>query len=106
MTYNVVSTAEFDAALNEALAYRIDTRGKRSARRLLEDVEGQSNLLSTTPRMGALVNQSEENPAPDSLRWIRMDSYMAVYRVHDEKCLVALEKLFYATTNWRRRVCG
>ena len=106
MPYEVVSTAEFDAGLDLAVAHRIDVQGKRSARRLLEEVDKASELLSTTPRMGSLVNQREDDPRPDALRWVRADSYIIVYRPHEDDCVISLNKLFFASSNWRTRVSG
>ena len=39
-----------------------------------------------------------------SLRWVRVDSYIAVYRFHEDRRQVVLLKLLSATSNWRRRI--
>lgn len=104
MGYKVVMTDEFGSALDMAVAHRMDTRGLRSARRLLDEVDRVSALLETMPRMGSLVDQETESPSPNALRWVRMDGYIAACRVYDERETVTLDKLFYATSNWRKRV--
>ena len=102
MVYEVVATAEFDALLDEAVAFRVDNYGLRSARRLLDSIDKLGDLLAGNPNMGRLV--IDEADTADSLRWVRTDSYIAIYRVHEERRQVALVKLLSATSNWRRRV--
>ena len=104
MAYEVVATPEFEGLLERAVSFRIDSYGLRSARRLLDAVDASAELLAKSPRMGSLVDRDEEAPAPDALRWTRVDSYIAVYRVHDEDATIALLFLFHATSNWRSRV--
>ena len=102
MAFEVVATAEFDALLDEAVAFRVDNYGLRSARRLLDAVDKLSVFLADNPHMGRLVDDAADGAEP--LRWMRADSYIAVYRVHEDRNQVALLKLFFATSNWRRRV--
>lgn len=106
MGYEVVTTAEFEACLNEAVSFRIENYGMRSARRLLDAVDSSTELLSTMPAMGHYVDRDSNALAPDALRWIRIDNYFAVYRVITREEVVVLLKLFFATSNWRRRVLG
>ena len=102
MAYEVVATAEFDALLDEAVAFRVDNYGLRSARRLLDAIDKLGDYLADSPFMGRLVD--DDAHGSESLRWIRADSYIAVYRVHEDRGQVALLKLLSATSNWRRRV--
>lgn len=102
MAYEVVATAEFDALLDEAVAFRVDNYGRRSARRLLDSIDKLGNHLASKPFMGRLVDDDADGA--ESLRWVRADSYIAIYRVHEEHGEIALIKLLSATSNWRRRV--
>lgn len=104
MAYDVVATPEFDERLGQAISYRIDNYGKKSARRLTEQLESVASLLAATPRMGSLVEQEDDETRPDALRWVRIGPYLAVYRVHDDSQTVALLMLFSASSNWRKRV--
>ncbi len=104
MDFEVVATAEFEALLGEAASFRADNYGLRSVRKLLDAVDKTSELLSANPYIGGLVEKDVDKPSPDALRWIKVDSYIAIDRVHDEARVVALLKLFYANSNWRRRV--
>ena len=102
MAYEVVATAEFDALLDEAVGFRIDNYGLRSARRLLDAIDKLGDYLSDNPSMGRLVVDDADDAA--SLRWVRVDSYIAVYRFHEDRRQVVLLKLLSATSNWRRRI--
>ena len=102
MAYEVVATAEFDALLDEAVGFRIDNYGLRSARRLLDAIDKLGDYLSDNPSMGRLVVDECDDLEP--LRWVRADSYIAIYRVHEDRRQVALLKLLSATSNWRRRI--
>ena len=102
MAYEVVASAEFDALLDEAVAFRVDNYGHRSAKRLLDAIDKLGDNLAVSPFMGRLVD--DDSDTAESLRWIRVDSYIAVYRVRKERGQVALLKLLFATSNWRRRI--
>ena len=102
MAYKVVATAEFDALLDEAVAFRIDNYGLRSARRLLDAIDKLGDYLSDNPSMGRLVVDDADDAEP--LRWVRTDSYIAIYRFHEDRGQVVLLKLLSATSNWRRRI--
>ena len=102
MAYEVVATAEFDALLDEAVAFRIDNYGLRSARRLLDAIDKLGDNLAGNPFIGRLVVDDVDDA--DALRWVRADSYIAIYRVHEDCGQVVLLKLLSATSNWRRRI--
>lgn len=104
MAYEVVATAEFDAQLDEAVTFRIDNYGMRSARRLLDGIDHVAGLLSGTPGMGSILERDDAAGVDEGLRWTKADSYIVVYRVHRRARQVALLKLFAASSNWRRRV--
>ncbi len=102
MTFEVVASAEFNALLDEAVAFRIDNYGLRSARKLLNAVDNLSDHLADNPHMGRVVEDDADDATP--LGWVRVDSTIAAYPVHENHEQVALLKLFSATSNWRRRV--
>lgn len=102
MAYEVVATAEFDTLLDEAVAFRVDNYGLRSARKLLDAIDKLNSHLIDNPFMGRVVDDNADGV--ESLRWVRADSYIAVYRVHKDRKQVALLKLLSATSNWRRRI--
>ena len=102
MAYEVVASDEFNALLDEAVAFRVDNYGLRSARRLLNAVDNLSDHLADNPHMGRVVGDDADDATP--LRWVRVDTYIAVYRVHENHEQIVLLKLFSATSNWRRRV--
>ena len=104
MIFSVVTTPEFDTRLEEAVKHRIELHGLRSARMLLDDFEASSERLAMTPRMGAKIESTEKRAEKDALRWIRIASYIATYRIHSDKKQVVLLGLFYATSNWKRRI--
>ena len=104
MAYSVIATAEFDALLSEAVAFRIENYGLRSAKRLLDDVDGVCELLGNNPLVGRVVNDKDDRHSASALRWIRMGTYIAIYRVHESGQEIALLKLLSASSNWRRRV--
>ncbi len=104
MVYEIRSTAEFGACLDEAVAFRVNNYGLRSARRLLDAVDEAGELLADTPFVGALVDSEFVATSTNLLRRIRIDSYIAVYRVCDELRAVNLLKLFYGSFNWRKWV--
>lgn len=107
MAYKVRITTEFEALLDEAVSFRVDNYGLRSARRLLDSVDEACELLASMPHMGSLLEQpTSSSSRKGTLRWVKVDSYIAVYRVHDERQEVALLKLFRAASNWRKRVCS
>ena len=87
MAYEVVATAEFDALLDEAVGFRIDNYGLRSASRLLDAIDklgdyfGSSEAYSLPKAWrqgpdwtavasvadGSGIHQSTECPSPRSL---------------------------------------
>ena len=104
MGCEVIVTAEFSSHVDTAVTYRADNYGLRSARRLLDSIQRTCALLSSSPAMGSLVDRDSDPSADGELRWVRMDTYIAVYRSYEERGEVVLLKLFYGTSNWRRRV--
>lgn len=104
MAYSVVAAAEFDTHLNEAVAFRVDNHGLRSAKKLLDDFDATCELLGSNPLMGRVVNDEDGPRSVSALRWIRLGAYIAIYRVNEERQEIVLLKLFSATSNWRRRI--
>ena len=106
MGCEVQVSEEFAGRLDEAVAHRVDNYGPRSARKLIDSVDAIRNLLVESPLMGALVDSDAQTTDTRPLRWVRVDSYIAIYRADPETQTVVLLTLFHATSNWRRRVLG
>lgn len=106
MVFEVRASEEFAARLNEAVAYRADIYGLRSARKLIDSVDAMRELLGGSPHMGALVEADAQTVDDHPLRWVRVDSYIAVYRADPGARSVVLLTLFHANSNWRKRILG
>ena len=106
MGCEVQVSEEFAARLDEAVAYRVNNYGLRSARKLIDSVDAIRNLLVGSPLMGALVDSDAQTTDTRPLRWVRVDSYIAIYRADPDTQTAVLLTLFNATSNWRRRVLG
>ncbi len=106
MGCEVQVSEEFAGRLDEAVAYRVNNYGLRSARKLIDSVDAIRNLLVGSLLMGALVDSDAQTTDTRPLRWVRVDSYIAIYRADPDAKTVVLLTLFYATSNWRRRVLG
>lgn len=100
MGYSVVATPSFDARLDEAIRYRIENVGARSARALLDTYGNVCKDLSAMPRMGRPANSPNTEDARD-LRWVLVDSYVAVYRVDEPAQAVILVDLFFGGSDWQ-----
>ena len=64
MAYEVVASDEFNALLDEAVAFRVDNYGLRSARRLLNAVDNLSDHLADNPHMGRVVDDDADDATP------------------------------------------
>ena len=73
--------------------------GERSARRFLDEYDKFCNLVSVFPGYGSPVGDT-------SLRWRRVGVFVAVYSEDDEAGEVVLLRLYYLSSNWRRRALG
>lgn len=104
MDYEVRATPEFDEQLSAAVSYRMENCGRRSSRKLLDELERKVELLSANPSLGTLVDNETESQPSEALRWIRVDAYILAYRPHEDVGVIVLTKLFYATSNWRRHI--
>ena len=104
MAYSVVESPSFHARLAEAFRFRIEYYGRKSARKLMNAKDQVVSRLSAMPLSGTLVNQESDGDAQRSLRWMRIDSYIAVYHVDEGRQIVVFVDLFSAGSNWRERV--
>ena len=101
MAYRIAESNSFAARLEEAFRYRIENVGRASARRLANRYEKVCQRLKTMPLSYPLV---DTNGADDTLRWVKIDAFIVVYRVDNAHGVVNLLDLFYASSNWRERV--
>jgi len=101
MACKVVTSAGFDERFEFAVEYRLEYVGRRSAQKLVKALEEATSLLEQTPLVGALVDRDSDEPQPEDLRWVVVDSYIAVYRHHADDGMVMLEDIFYSSEDWR-----
>lgn len=104
MAFRVVESPSYHARLSEAVAYRVENYGRTNARKLLNAHRRAVESLEGMPFMGSVVSLTDESPSKDTLRWIRINSYIAVYRVFHDEQRVLLVDLFHTSSNWRERV--
>ena len=106
MAYKVVTAPGYDARFELALEYRLTYFGRASAARLLDAQDAVAELLSAAPFMGMLVEQNQDAPTDDALRWVRVGKtkYITVYRPHRDDETVVLSDLFYESENWREKL--
>lgn len=103
MGYSVAATPSFDARLDGAIRYRIENVGTRSARALLDAYDNVCKDLSAMPRMGKPANSPNTEDTRD-LRWVLVDSYVAVYRVDEPAQAVILVDPFFGGSDWQKRL--
>lgn len=106
MGYRVVTAPPYDERFETAIQFRIDYFGARSASKLIDEQERIQGLLSDNSLMGTLVDKNDDGTSPDALRWVLVEKYACVYRVHLGDESVVLEDLFYSTEDWRDRMSG
>ncbi len=106
MAYKVVTVPGYDARFELALEHRVTYFGRASAARLLDAQDAMIVLLSTAPFMGTLVEQDQDMPANDALRWVRVGKtkYIAVHRPHRDDKTVVLSDLFYESEDWHENL--
>lgn len=104
MGCSVVTTAAFEARLDEALQYRSRFFGRRSARKVADRLETVVRSLATMPYMGAALEAHDSRG--NQLRWVPVEQYIAVYVVHEDDGKVLLVDLFHAGQDWRATLEG
>ena len=101
MGFSVRTAASYDARFELALTYRLEFAGRASACRLLEEQEKAERVLESFPYLGTPVQRDLEDAAGDVPRWVKVDSYIAVYETIPEEEALVFEDLFYPGEDWR-----
>lgn len=94
----VVASREFEADLNNAVAYHVKNVGLASASRILDNYDATVARLQSMPCYGARVGSQ--------YRWCYVGAYIAVYRVDKDAHIVVLHRLYYMTSNWKENILG
>lgn len=102
MAYDVLTTPTFEGRLNQAVAWRVENVGTRSAARLLDDIDRVMERLAAFPASGADARTRTPEGLP--LRWAMAGSYVVAYVIHEEERAVQLVDLFHDGEDWRRRL--
>lgn len=97
--FEVVASAAFADDLEDATSYYLEQSGPNSAARFLRAYDSFVDLLGTLPRHGSKVGES-------GLRWRKLGIFVAIYAIDDASHTVTLLRLYYLTSDWRRRVLG
>lgn len=100
MAYSISTAAFYDARFEEAVLWRIENAGRVSARCLVEAQEHVESLVSDNPNMGAQLDKNGE-VGNKGLRWVLVDTLVAVYEVFPESESLVFEELFHPRENWR-----
>jgi plasmid stabilization system protein ParE len=98
-SYEVVVTPSFEKDLDAAVRYYLEQSGPISAGRLMDEFDSFRRLVAALPGHGSRVGDS-------GLRWRRLGVFVAVYGVDDDERVVTLLRLYYVSSDWRRRVLG
>ena len=101
MAFSVRTAASYDARFELALKYRLEFAGRTSARRLLAAQEKAERMLESFPYLGSPVQRDLEDAAGDVPRWVKVDSYIAVYETFPAEEVLVFEDLFYPGEDWR-----
>ena len=95
--YKVCATASFEEDL--AIAYRYYQRqaGFQSALRFLGEYDLTVSRLQATPTAAVKISNTK-------LYWCPIGSFTAVFSIDGRRKKVILERLFYMSSNWKRRI--
>ena len=102
MACRVITTEEYESRLETAAVFRLENYGRASALALLDREEDVEALLASMPFVGSTIERFSDEIPDGALRWIKVESYVAVYRYSKLHSLVTLEGLFYGSSDWRR----
>lgn len=97
--YEVMASEAFVDDLEDATSYYLEQSGPHSASRFLRAYDSFVDLLGTLPRHGSKVGES-------GLWWRKVGAFIAIYAIDDATRSVTLLRLYYLTSDWRRRVLG
>ena len=94
--FAVVASALFQDDLDAAVRYRKQIAGKPAALRLLDSYEEVVEGLESFPSYGPRLCEN--------LRWCEIDGFVVIYEVDMDVYRVILHRLYYMTSDWKRRI--
>lgn len=97
MTFEVKATAHFEEDLTSAYRYYQRQAGPNSAAKFLDEYDLTVSRLQTMPTAAVKIGDTE-------LHWCPIGSFTAVFSIDSKKKIVVLKRLFYMTSNWKRRI--
>ena len=95
--FDVKATAHFEEDLALAWRYYRDMAGDKSAGKFLDEYDLTVARLSTMPTAAVKIGDT-------GLLWCPIGSFVAVFSVDVANRMVVLNRLFYMTSDWKRRI--
>ncbi|MDO4890967.1 MAG: type II toxin-antitoxin system RelE/ParE family toxin [Coriobacteriaceae bacterium] len=95
--YVVRATAHFEEDLVSAYRYYQRQAGANSASRFLDEYDLTVSRLQSMPTAAVKIGDT-------GLHWCPIGSYTAVFSVDAEQKVVVLNRLFYMSSDWKRRI--
>lgn len=96
-TFKVKATAHFEEDLTSAYRYYQRQAGPISATRFLDEYDLTVSRLQAMPTAAVKIGDT-------GLYWCPIGSFTAVFSIDSKKKVVILERLFYMTSDWKRRI--
>lgn len=95
--YEVRATVHFEEDLAIAHRYYQRQAGPVSASKFLDEYDLTVARLQTMPTAAVHIEDT-------GLLWCPIGSFTAVFSIDPERKVVVLERLFYMSSDWRRRI--
>ena len=95
--YDVKATAHFEEDLAVAYRYYRSRAGERSAGKFLDEYDLTVERLRAMPTAAVRIGGT-------GLLWCPVGSFVAVFTIDVESLVVVLNRLFYMSSDWKRRI--
>lgn len=95
--FDVKATAHFEEDLARAYRYYRSRAGETSAGKFLDEYDLTVARLKAMPTAAVKIGDT-------GLFWCPVGSFVAVFSIDDTSCVVVLNRLFYMTSDWKRRI--
>ena len=95
--YDVKATAHFEEDLAVAYRYYCSRAGERSAGKFLDEYDLTVARLKVMPTAAVRIGDT-------GLLWCPVGSFVVVFSIDFTSCVVVLNRLFYMTSDWKRRI--
>ena len=95
--FDVRATAHFEEDLALAWHYYRSMAGARSADKFLDEYDLTVERLRAMPTAAVRIGDT-------GLLWCPIGSFVAVFSIDTANRMVVLNRLFYMTSNWKRRI--